>query len=274
MRRLLILSEAKDLVPFLLAPSIKLPALQFCPRLRRYRVAKPIEPGPRIEVLPPLVWLRDQGAMGMAHDDEPDRGFFLKEVLGPHLLASGRVGQRGLVESMVAEGWTQEIHEAKPKLRVQYSVNSCRGRVLDQTVKQIRMPSGLSQPIAVRCHHPALTDLERRPVRLEGETQVPLPELIVPPVMVPSDQHDRRPAAQPGERRGDVKAPPGNHLGIGKPEVEEVAVDQQAVAQGGHGVEELEQRLPNGRWRHSKVGIGDDNKGVAQHGAKDGPRLP
>ena len=42
----------------------------------------------------------------------------------------------------------------------------------------------------------------------------------------------------------------------------------------GHGVEKREQRLLDRGRRHAEVGIGDDDEGVAQHGAKDGPLRP
>jgi hypothetical protein len=61
--------------------------------------------------------------------------------------------------------------------------------------------------------------------------------------MVSTDHYDRHSAAKPGQRGRYMKAAPGDHVGVREPEVEEVAVHEQAVAQGGDGLEELEQRL-------------------------------
>jgi hypothetical protein len=62
--------------------------------------------------------------------------------------------------------------------------------------------------------------------------------------------------------------------GIGEPEVEQISIDEQAIAELRHGIEKLEKCLFNRGRRHSKVGIGNDNEGVPEHGAKDGPPLP
>ncbi len=70
-----------------------------------------------------------------------------------------------------------------------------------------------------------------------------------------------------------MEPPPGNHPGIGKPEVEQVAVDEQAIAQRRDCIEKLEQRLLRPGGRHAKVGIGHDDEGAAKHGAKDGVPL-
>jgi acyl-CoA thioester hydrolase len=67
-----------------------------------------------------------------------------------------------------------------------------------------------------------------------------------------------------------MEAASGDYPGVGEPEVEQVAIDQKAVAQRGHRIEELEQCLLDPRRRHSEVGIGHDHKGAAEHGAKDG----
>jgi hypothetical protein len=67
-----------------------------------------------------------------------------------------------------------------------------------------------------------------------------------------------------------VKAAAGNDSGIGEPEIEEIAIDQQAISEIGHRLQEFEQCLL-GTWRrHSEVGVGHDHEGMAEHGAKDG----
>ena len=119
----------------------------------------------------------------------------------------------------------------EPELRVQDSVNRRRGWMLDEPVDQLRLPSGLRQPVSVNGHHLAAPDLECCPERLEPQIQVSLPELVIPPVMVSPHHYYWQSPAEPGERRGDVKPAPGNDPGVGEPEVEEIAVDQQAVAQ-------------------------------------------
>ena len=80
--------------------------------------------------------------------------------------------------------------------------------------------------------------------------------------------------ARPGQRGRHVEAAAGNHAGVGEPEVEEVAVDEQAIAQGGNRLEKRQQRLLDGRRRYAEVGVGHDDERMAQHGAKDGPLRP
>jgi hypothetical protein len=91
--------------------------------------------------------------------------------------------------------------------------------------------------------------------------------------MVSPDHYDRHLSAKPGQSRGNVEPAPRDHPGVGKPEIEQVTVDEETVAQMGHGVEKLEECLLDRGRRHSKVGIGDDDEGLAKHGAKDGPPL-
>ncbi len=123
--------------------------------------------------------------------------------------------------------------------------------MLDQPVDEPGLPPGLCQPVSVNGHHVAAADLECRAAGVEPQTQVSLPEPVIPSVMVSPHHYYWQSAPEPGERRSDVEPPPGNDPGVGKPEVEEVAVDQQAVAQRGHGLEKLEQRLLGSRRRHS-----------------------
>jgi hypothetical protein len=67
-----------------------------------------------------------------------------------------------------------------------------------------------------------------------------------------------------------MEAPAGYDPGVGKPEVEEVAVDEKTIAQARDGFEEVEERLLDSRRCGPEVGIGDDHKRIPQHGAKDG----
>jgi hypothetical protein len=67
-----------------------------------------------------------------------------------------------------------------------------------------------------------------------------------------------------------METPSRDHTGVGEPEVEEIAVDEEAVAQAGHGFQKRQQPLLHGGRRHAEVGVGNDDEGMAEHGAKDG----
>jgi hypothetical protein len=103
-------------------------------RLGGHGVAKPVEPGAGIEVLSPPAGLHDHRPMRVAHDDQADRGFFRKKAFGPRALAGRRSVQDTLIESVIAQGRTQEIHEAESEVRVQYSVDSCRRGMMDNPI--------------------------------------------------------------------------------------------------------------------------------------------
>src|SRR5688500_17796308 len=157
---------------------------------------------------------------------------------------------------------------------MQYPVDRGRRGMLDEPVNQPGLPARLGQSIAMDRSHRAAPDPERRLMRGEAYSHVSFPEVSAPSVMVPSDHHDRQPTPAPAHGRGDVEATPGDGAVVGEPEIEQIAVDEQAVAQGWDSVEEVEKCLLDRGRRHSQMGIGYDDESVAQHGAKDGPHLP
>jgi hypothetical protein len=209
----------------------------------------------------------------VTHDEQSHRLVAGEESTGPFALASGCPFQLGFIDGMIAEEWAQRVNQPESQVRVQYPVDRGGGGMLNHSVNQSGLPSGLRQTVPVNRCHSAMPDLEGGLPRLEAQTEVLFPEVPVPPVMISPDHHDRYSAAEPSQGGGNVEATSRNHPGVGKPEIEEVAIDEQAVAQLRHRGEKLEESLFYHRRRHSKVGIGDDDEGVAQHGAKDGSAL-
>lgn len=208
--------------------------------------------------------------MGVPHDEETNACLVGQESLGPLTLSLSRPRQFGLVYGVITEHRAQEIDHAQPEIRVDEPVHRGGNGMLDNAMDQPGLPAGLPQPISVNSRDPAAPDLEGRPTRAEGQAQISLPEITIPPVVVASYHYNRESSSQHRECGCDVKAASGNHPGIGEPEIEEIAVDEQAVAQRRHGIEEVEQCPLDSRRRHSEVGIGHDYKGAAEHGAKDG----
>ena len=92
--------------------------------------------------------------------------------------------------------------------------------------------------------------------------------------MIAADHHDRKPAAQLRQGGGDVEATAGNHPTVGEPEVEEIAVEEEAVAQVRHRLQKCQERLLDPGRRHAEMGIRHDDQRMAQHGAKDEPLGP
>ena len=239
-------------------------------RLGCHSIAKSVEPGTRVEILPSSGKLGQDRVVGMSHDQKPNPGMVGQELFRPCSLSRCCPRQLCLVHRVIPQYRAQEIHEPQPHVGVQYPVDRGRRGMLDQPVNQLGLPARLRQTIAVNGSDRSTTDIEGCSMRTEGHPEIPLPEITIPPVVVAAHHDDRDLAAEAGDRRGDVKTASGYDSGIGEPEVEEIAVDQQAIAQGRHGVEELEENFLGSRRRHSKVGVGHDHEGVAEHGAKDG----
>ena len=78
---------------------------------------------------------------------------------------------------------------------------------------------------------------------------------------------------EPARRRRE--APPRDDSRVGKPEVEQVAVDEETIPEIGDGVEKSEKGLLDGWGCRSEMRVGDDDESAAKHGAKDDPlQLP
>ena len=208
----------------------------------------------------------------MRHDQESHLRLIGQEALGPLSLPGGRACQFRFVDGMVTQYRAQEVYQAQPEIGMEELVDGSRRRMLNHSMNQSGLPARLGQAVAMNCHYSTVPDLKGCPQRIEVDTEVALPEATVPPVMVPTHHHDRQPAPKPGQGGGYVETAPGNHSGVGEPEIEQVTVDEQAIAHTGDEFEELEQRVLDAGRRHAEVGIGENDKGVAQHGAKDTPR--
>ena len=61
---------------------------------------------------------------------------------------------------------------------------------------------------------------------------------------------------------------PRHHMTIAEPEVEEVAVDEQRIAQVGHALQEAQEGVRHLLRGCTEVGIGDSDDGSSQHAAK------
>jgi acyl-CoA thioester hydrolase len=171
---------------------------------------------------------------------------------------------------MVAKHGTQQVDQTQPEIGMKRAVYGGRCGVLDQTMDHSGLPLRFGEAVAVDRGDRASTDAESRPVGMEQQTQVPLPEVAVPSIVVSPHHHYRQATPQPGQRSGDVEAPPRDHRGIGEPEIEQVAVDQQAIAQRRHRIEKLEEGLLGPGRSDAEMGIGYDDEAEAKHGAKDG----
>jgi acyl-CoA thioester hydrolase len=212
--------------------------------------------------------------MGVAHDDEPGRRVFGEHRFRPVPLQAGGERQRRLVRRPVAEHRAHPVDEPEADLGVQRPVDAGRDRMMDQAVEQAGATAMIGDPVAVQCQDPARADPEGGPEGRVGEPEVTLPEVAAPAVVVAADHHDRHGVPEPRQRRRDVKSAARDDTGVSEPKIEEVAVDEQAIAERRDGVEKCEQPLLDDGGRRAEVGVGDDDETVsedrARHGAKDG----
>ena len=123
----------------------------------------------------------------------------------------------------------------------------------------------LGEPVAMEGQDLAAADVEHELVPRKLDSGLLGPEGGTPAVVVAAGHRHRHHPGHPGQRRGYGKGAAGNYLPVGKPELEEVAGDEQGVAEVGRGFEEGEEgRLGLGR-RAADVRVCDDEKTVAGH---------
>jgi len=210
----------------------------------------------------------------MTHDHEPQVRIGRELAARPLLLARRGLRQPDRVGRVIPEPGAQVVHEAKTHLGMDETVGRGGDRVIDGAVQEDGAQCGLRQPVAVECGDAPPADVETDPVGVKPHPDVAFPEVAAPAVVVAANHHDRHAVPQPRQRRRDMKAPARNHPGVGEPEVEQVAVDEQAVTEPRHRLQELQERLLDGGRRHAEMGVGHDDERMAQHGAKDGPLPP
>ncbi len=233
-------------------------------------IAKSIEPGARIQVLSPRGRLLEHGAVSMSHNEKPHAGVVGQQALGPLTLSCCSPRQLRFIHRVISEHWAQEVHHPKPKVGMQDPVRSCRDRVLNDAVDQLGLPSWLREAITMNRGDGAVPDLERCAVRAERQVEIALPEVPIPTVVIAPYHDNRQAPAKASQRGGHMEAAPRDDPRVRDPEVEQIAVDEQAVAEGRHCIEKLEQPLLDTRRCYSEVGIGHDHESAAKHGAKDG----
>ena len=208
------------------------------------------------------------GSVGVPHHDQPERGLLRQATLRPRALPRGRRIYRGAGQPVLPQASGQAVHQGEPELRMERAVDRARGAGGHEAVEEPGSPPRGGDPVAVERERETAADAELEPVAMPPDAEVVLPELEAPPVVVPADHEDRDPAVQRRERGGDPERVARQRRRVGEPELEQVAVDQQRVAQRGDGVQELEQRGFHRGRGVAEVGVGDDDEGVSQHGRK------
>src|SRR5207244_956809 len=125
------------------------------------------------------------------------------------------------------------------------------------------------QPVAVRHETAPSGHVDLRLAPVERDSQVLREEVATPAIVIAAHQGDGDALGpQRLESRDRAEMAPRDHRPILEPEVEQVAVDEQRLAQVGDGFEELVERGLDGGWDLSQMGVGDD-----EHAGWHGPKL-
>ena len=109
---------------------------------------------------------------------------------------------------------------------------------------------------------------ELEPAGGVADPDLAVPESEPPAVVIPAYHEHRQAASESGQRGGDPERMTRQDAAVGEPELEEIAVDQQRIAQRGDDVEKFEQRGFDRGGGVSEVGVGDDDEGLSRHGPK------
>jgi len=104
---------------------------------------------------------------------------------------------------------------------------------------------------------------------VETDPQVLGEKIAAPAIVIAADQRDGNAlGAQRVQFRHRGEVAPRDHGAVLEPEVEQVAVDEEGLAQVGNGLEETVERGLDCGWDLSQMGVGDD-----EHAGGHGPKL-
>jgi acyl-CoA thioester hydrolase len=231
-------------------------------------VSEPIQPGPGIQILPPGSRFGKGRPVGVSHDDHPQGRVVEQGALGPLPLADcGPIETRG-VPGGVGQPVAHLVRQPESDRRMQGPVGSNHERIGGHGVQQPGRPMLFRDPVTMDRQDPAGPDLELGAAGMELDLQVLPPEVAAPAIVIPAGHDDGDPLAERREPCGDMKPAAGNYPLVFEPEIEQIPVDQQGIAQGGDGLQEGEQGRLDLRRSRPQVGIGQNHELMAKHRGK------
>src|SRR3989449_111256 len=192
-----------------------------------------------------------------------------EQLLG--VLRLGPLGavEHGPVAGVVRELAGQLVRDPGAHVGMQHPERPNRRPVTRDPVHDTGAPVLLGQPVAVGYEGAASRHVELGFPRMEGDAQVVDEEVAAPAVVVAAHERDRHAARPQGvELRDGAEVTARDHRAVFEPEIEQVAVDEERVAEIGHRVEESVKR-DGDRWRDlAEMSVGDDDhtRGGEGHG--------
>src|SRR6266567_6539595 len=183
-----------------------------------------------------------------------------EQLLG--VLRLGPLGavEHGPVAGVVREPAGQLVCDPGAHVGMQHPERSNRRPVAGDPVHEAGAPVLLGQSVAVDHEGAASRHVELGFPRMEGDAQVVNEEVAAPAVVVAAYERDRHAAGPQGvELRDGAEVTARDHRAVLEPEIEQVAVDEERVAQVGHRVEEPVKRDSDRGRDLAEMSVGDDD---------------
>src|SRR2546427_3364114 len=183
-----------------------------------------------------------------------------EQLLG--VLRLGPLGavEHGPVARVVRELAGQLVCDPGAHVGVQHPERPNRRPVAGDPVHEAGAPLLLGQPVAVGQEAGPSRHVELGFPRMEGDAQVVNEEVTAPAVVVAAYERDRHAAGPQGvEFRDGAEVTARDHRAVLEPEIEQVAVDEERVAEIGHRVEEPVKRDSDRGRDLAEMSVGDDD---------------
>src|SRR5256885_1892401 len=183
-----------------------------------------------------------------------------EQLLG--VLRLGPLGavEHGPVAGVVREPAGQLVCDPGAHVGMQHPERPNRRPVAGDPGHEAGAPVWLGQPVAVGHEGAASRHVELGFPRMEGDAQVVNEEVAAPAVVVAAYERDRHAAGPQGvELRDGAEVTARDHRAVLEPEIEQVAVDEERVAQVGHRVEEPVKRDSDRGRDLAEMSVGDDD---------------
>src|SRR5690606_15668704 len=132
-----------------------------------------------------------------------------------------------------AQSRADAIHQRKAQVGMQQAEEEGRSRMAHQSMHHAHLAAPFGESVAMDRAYLAASHVQVEASGSERDPGFLGPEGRAPPVVISSDQVDRQSARKGSKAGSDPERMAGDDPAIAEPEVEQVAHDEQPVAQVG-----------------------------------------
>ncbi len=136
------------------------------------------------------------------------------------------------------------------------------GLTAEDGVEHARRRAGIGEPVAMDGEGRAPADFEAQLAGVVDRAEVALPEVVAPAIVVAADDGDRYAFTEFRQGRRHPESVARHDMAITEPEIEEVTVDEQCIAEGWHLPEEAEECIGHSRRSGAQVRVCDGDATV------------